>query len=77
MNPTPPPSPGHPSLHRNAVPDEDRHSVERIRRSVAMLPPGQKALAREDAMLVLSRLDRAETQIEHLRGALEDVLHRS
>jgi len=69
-------SPDHPSLQslRASVPDEDRHSIERIRRSVAMLPPGHKALSREDAMLVLSRLDRAETQIDHLRDALEDVL---
>ena len=72
-------TPDHSSLQhlRAAVPDDDRHSIERIRRSVAMLPPGQKALTREDAMLVLSRLDRAETQIEHLRDALEDVLGTS
>lgn len=73
---TPPGRTPHPStgVSRAAAPDQDRHAVERIRRSVAMLPPGQKALTREDAMMVLSRLDRAETQIEHLRGALEDVL---
>ncbi|MGI9602120.1 MAG: hypothetical protein ACR2QE_09560 [Acidimicrobiales bacterium] len=75
---TPPGRPSHPSTGAplTAVPDEDRHAVERIRRSVAMLPPGQKALTREDAMVVLSRLDRAETQIDHLRAALEDVLGR-
>lgn len=70
MNPPTPPSSSHPSF-------DDRHEIERIRRSVAMLPPGQKALTREDAMVVLSRLDRAETQIEHLRSSLEDVLGRS
>lgn len=35
---------------------EDRHEVERIRRSVAMLPPGSPALNREDALRVLRRL---------------------
>ena len=78
---TPPADPHRSPTADSALPDAHaadlagaRHAIERIRRSVAMLPPGQKALSREDAMAVLSRLDRAEGQIDHLRQALNDVL---
>lgn len=43
-----------------------RHEVERARRSVVMLSPGQWALKREDAMLLfgalLAQLERAEAE---------------
>ena len=52
-------------------PNSNRHEIERIRRSVAMLPPGQKALSREDAMAMLRQLDSAERQLEQLRSVLD------
>ncbi len=52
-------------------PTSNRHEIERIRRSVAMLPLGQKALSREDAMAMLRQLDSAERQLEQLRSVLD------
>lgn len=37
----------------------DRHELERIRRSIAMLPPGSPALNREEALRVFRRLKEA------------------
>ena len=35
---------------------DDEHSIELLRRSIAMLTPGSEALGREDALLVLAKL---------------------
>ncbi len=66
----------HPSPANPTSPTVDRHEIERIRRSVAMLPPGQKSLTREDAMALLRRLDRSEAQLDQLRLAVSDLLGR-
>ncbi|NNE72348.1 MAG: hypothetical protein HKN26_01655 [Acidimicrobiales bacterium] len=69
--------PGSPSPRPPTDPPPiDRHAIERIRRSVAMLPPGQKALTREEAMTMLRQLDAAEGRLDHLQQALNDLLDR-
>lgn len=51
----------------------DRHDVERLRRSIAMLAPQAAALDREQACELLSRLHDLERLVDKLRGILADL----
>lgn len=51
----------------------DRHDVERLRRSIAMLAPHAAALDREQACELLGRLHDLERLVDDLRRMLEDV----
>ena len=42
----------------------DRYELERFRRSLAMLTPGQLALHREEALAVLAELERVQQRLE-------------
>jgi hypothetical protein len=50
------------------------HELEDLRRSLAMLPPGTKALDREAAMRLLAELQEVEGRLGNLRDALRGVL---
>ncbi len=50
------------------------YEIENLRRSLAMLPPGTKALDREEAMKLLSELHEVQTRLRNLRNALRAVL---
>jgi vacuolar-type H+-ATPase subunit D/Vma8 len=49
------------------------HELERMRRSIAMLQPGTKALSREDAMKLIAELQDVERRMRALREALKTV----
>jgi hypothetical protein len=40
----------------------------------ARLSPGERAISREQAFVILERLDEVEGQLEHLRQGLRDLL---
>ena len=49
--------------------------LERLRRSLAMLAPGQPAgLTREEAMGLLAEVRRASTELDRLRDGLRTLL---
>jgi vacuolar-type H+-ATPase subunit D/Vma8 len=50
------------------------HELERMRRSIAMLEPGTKALSREEAMRLIAELQDLERRMRSLREALTGVL---
>ncbi len=50
------------------------HEIEQLRRSVAMLPPGQHALDREVALDVLQRLQVVSRRVHRLEGGLRSLL---
>ena len=50
------------------------HELERMRRSIAVLQPGTKALSREDAMKLIAELQEVQRGMRDLRPALEGVL---
>lgn len=50
------------------------HEIEQLRRSVAMLPPGQQALDREAALQVLHRLQVVSRRVSRLEGGLRALL---
>jgi hypothetical protein len=45
-----------------------------LRRSVAMLAPGERAINREQAFVILERLDEVEGQLRHLREGVRQLL---
>lgn len=48
------------------------YELEQLRRSIAMLSPGARALDREQALRVLADLQAAQREAEELRERLED-----
>jgi hypothetical protein len=46
------------------------HELERLRRSVAMLRPGQMALRREDALAVMAELAETQDRLKTIRAEL-------
>jgi hypothetical protein len=50
------------------------HELENLRRSLAMLPPGTKALDREEAMRVLAELQGLEDRLRRIRDGIVAVL---
>jgi hypothetical protein len=54
----------------------EAHDLERVRRSLAMLPPGAKdtVLSREEAMAMVAELAEVKSRLERLRDGLRNVL---
>jgi vacuolar-type H+-ATPase subunit D/Vma8 len=50
------------------------YELERMRRSIAMLQPGAKALSREESMRLIVELQELERRMRDLRRALRTVL---
>src|SRR5690606_31047532 len=48
--------------------------LERLRRSVAMLPPGQPALDREDALDLLAELQEVRRDLDRLESGLKALI---
>ena len=48
----------------------DVHELERFRRSLTMLTPGQLALRREDALALLAELAELQERLDFLRSEL-------
>ena len=67
---------GHPTVqNRTGVrlllePVDRRHELENLRRSLAMLRPGQHALDREAAMRLVAELASLTERLERLRASL-------
>jgi hypothetical protein len=55
-------------------PLDRRHELEQLRRSLAMLSPGTKALSREEAMRLIVELDELHGRLQRLRRELQRVL---
>lgn len=53
------------------------HELEILRRSIAMLRPGDAALTRERALELLTWLQRTEHELSELRLGLEALLRRT
>lgn len=45
-----------------------------LRQTVAMLSPGERAISREQAYVILGRLDEVESQLVHLRDGVRQLL---
>jgi hypothetical protein len=48
----------------------DPHELERIRRSIVMISPGQLALRREEAIVLLEDLAEVQDRLDTLRAEL-------
>lgn len=48
----------------------DKHDLERLRRSLAMIAPGQLALRREEAIALLEDLAGVQERLDSLRTEL-------
>lgn len=57
-----------------AVPLDLAAQVAILRQSVAMLSPGERAISREQAFLILERLEEVEGQLRHLREGVRQLL---
>jgi hypothetical protein len=51
-----------------------QHEIEQLRRSVAMLRPGEQALDRETTPQVLHRLQAVSRRVTRLEGGLRSLL---
>jgi hypothetical protein len=52
---------------------DTHHELERLRRSIALLAPGARALDREQALRVLADLQAAQREAAALRARLEQM----
>jgi hypothetical protein len=59
------------------MPPLQPHELENLRRSIAMLRPGDAALSRERALELLTWLQRTERELSELRTGLETLLRAS
>lgn len=50
------------------------HEIEQLRRSIAMLPPGQQALDRETTLTLLRRLQSVNQRVNRLESGLQSLL---
>lgn len=50
------------------------HEIEQLRRSVAMLRPGEQALDRETTLQLLGRLQAVSRRVGRLEGGLRSLL---
>lgn len=50
-----------------------RHELENLRRSLAMLTPGTKAITREEALLLFQELGDVRTRLNRLRQTLRQL----
>lgn len=48
----------------------DKHELERLRRSIVMIAPGQPALRREEAIVLLADLAEVQARLDALRAEL-------
>ena len=53
------------------------HEIEQLRRSIAMLSPGEKALDREATLSLLQRLQLVSRRVNRLEGGLRLLLDDS
>jgi hypothetical protein len=53
---------------------ERRYQLDSLKRSIAMLTPGQQALSREQAMLLLTELSDVQERLDRLRAGLRQLL---
>jgi hypothetical protein len=53
---------------------ERRYELEIMRRSLAMLTPGVRALTREEALRLVEELAAVQTQLERLRDGLRRLI---
>lgn len=53
---------------------ERRHEWESVRRSIAMLNPGDPALRREEAMTLLRELQDLESRLRTMRCGLQTLI---
>jgi hypothetical protein len=53
---------------------ERRYELEILRRSLAMLTPGVRALTREEALQLVEELAAVEDQLDRLRDGLRQLL---
>jgi hypothetical protein len=53
---------------------ERRYQLDSLKRSIAMLTPGQQALSREEAMLLLTELTEVQERLDRLRAGLRLLL---
>lgn len=51
-----------------------QHEIEQLRRSVAMLRPGEQAMDRETALTILGQLQTVSARVSHLEAGLRDLL---
>ena len=54
---------------------ERRYELDGLKRSLAMLSPGQNALNREEAMKLLAELSQVQEQLDRLRAGLRQLLN--
>ena len=59
------------------TPPPQPHEIEILRRSIAMLSPGDSALSRERALELLTWLQHTERELLELRTGLEVLLRRT
>lgn len=52
------------------APAVDKHELERLRRSIVMISPGQLALRREEAIVLLEDLAEVQDRLDALRSEL-------
>jgi hypothetical protein len=50
------------------------HELESMRRSIAMLQPGTKALSREEAMRLIAELQDVEGRLKRLKNGLQRLV---
>ena len=50
------------------------HEIEQVRRSVAMLSPGEQAMDRETALTVLHQLQAVSARVRHLEDGIRQLL---
>lgn len=50
------------------------HELERMRRSVAMLSPGQPGLDRDDALAVLAQLQGVQRELDRLEDGFRELI---
>jgi hypothetical protein len=53
---------------------ERRYELDSMKRSLAMLSPGQNALSREEAMKLLGELSDVQERLDRLRAGLRQLL---
>ena len=53
---------------------ERRYELENMRRSLAMLTPGVRALTREEALRLVEELAAVQAQLDRLRDGLRQLI---
>jgi hypothetical protein len=61
-------------IERMFVAMDRLHELESMRRSIAMLQPGTKALSREEAMRLIAELQDVEGRLKRLKNGLQRLV---